>query len=62
MLLGRTHLEIIGLLWLADLMLLPVLIPANAGATDFLVALSLWLVPTVILAGATWRWRKHART
>lgn len=61
MLLGRFHPGLLGLLWLADLMLLPVLIPANADSRDSLIAVTLWLVPTAMLVVATWRWSRRAR-
>jgi hypothetical protein len=59
---GRWHPGTLGFLWIADLLLLPLLVPGNATGMEILIAVALWLVPTAALAAATWAWTRHART
>ena len=61
MLLGRRYSGMLGFLWVADLLLLLLLIPGNPESRDLLIATSLWLVPTAMLVVATWRWSRRAR-
>lgn len=49
----------LGILWLLDLMLLGLLLPAGAQGQDLRIAVILWMVPTTLLALASWRWWKH---
>ena len=53
-----TRWHVLGAWWIADLVLLLLLIPGNLNGGGLMIAVSLWLPPTAALALATW-WRLH---
>ncbi len=62
MLIGRRHYGTLGLLWVADFLLLFMLIPSNPNGRGVVTAVALWLVPTAALAAATWFWWRRIRS
>lgn len=56
----RWHPGVLGVLWIADVVLLLTLWPTGAGAPVGAV-LFMWLVPTLLLAAGTWWWLRVHR-
>lgn len=55
----RWHPGVLGILWIADVVLLMMLWPTG-GSTPVGAVLFMWLVPTALLAVVTWWWlRAH---